>query len=345
MYKIRNSEQNNQTASDYETKALLHMLAVDKVHDEINIIFVDCFNDVTGTNEFCETLWNIQSKGIKSLRPLTIGESLITLFYNYSSDLIISKSWLFIPKLNTGYLKDETLCNFDINNFCDDQQPKVKEGLTREYMRREGLKKLPIGIDEKINKFLGHVLFVVAVSAREWYIREIVEFKDKDIYSNDLYREVFKEIRDRQTVLKNINVEGVEHEHPCDMLQYKKYLEKKDVSILMISRLIGVELFSSSTIPISYSCELDGLSSDDRKDRLLDNNSCLARTLFNKNNKTNFWLLMEQIVLLLKKYAGITSRDLYSKLPREVLESVNTLDEPSIVYFISLIKDGLEYDN
>lgn len=345
MYKIKNSEQNNQTASDYETKALLHLLAVDKVNDEISILFVDCFNDLTGADESCDTLWDIQSKGVKSLRPLTVGEALVTLFLNYSSDLKISKSWLFIPKLRSGYLNDETFAQFDISNFKKDQQGKVKNGLVREYLRREGLEQITSAINKEIDQFLLDVLFVVAMPEKERYVREIVEFKDKDIYSSDLYKEVFKEIRDKQTALKNINVEGVEYEHPSDILRYKKHFEKKEIATLMISRLVGVELFGNRSVPISYSYELDGLQEEDRRDLVQHNNTALAKTLFNKNNKVRFWVLLEQIILLLKKHPRSTSRELYSQLSRAMLGSVNTLDESSVIYFISLIKDGISNEN
>lgn len=345
MYEIRNTEQNNKTASDYETKALLYMLAIDKRSDDISIFFIDCFNDVTGADLSCEMLWDVQSKGVKSLRPKTLGEAMITLFLNYSSDLLICKSLLFIPRLKDGYLVDENALQFHINNFQEKKRDKVKEGLVCEHLRRLDVEKLPSGVDQEIDQFLSDVLFVTACPDEANYVRDIVEFKDKDIKHPEFYKSIFREIRDRQTALKNINVEGVKYKHPSDLLEYDKHLKKNDITILIVNRLIGIELFDDSQIPISYSEELDGVDSDERKDIVQHNNECLAKTLFNKNNKLEFWFLLEKIVMLIKDHPASKPRMLYENLPRSMLAPVHTLDESSVIYFISLVKDGFNDAN
>jgi hypothetical protein len=52
----------------------------------MDIFIIDCFNDITGENEKLDKLWDVQSKGIRTLYPTQIGTSLITLYENYISD-------------------------------------------------------------------------------------------------------------------------------------------------------------------------------------------------------------------------------------------------------------------
>lgn len=344
MFEIKNTEQNNKTASDYETKALLYMLARDKNSDEIAIFFIDCFNDLTGADLPCNNLWDIQSKGVKSLRPKTLGEALITLFLNYSSELKICQSLLFIPKLKNGYLIDEDALQFSISNFKPMQTETLKKGLVEEFQRREHLAMLDLKTNEKIDDFLSKVVFVVANPDEETYVKDIVDFKDKNLKSSALYKEIFREIRDKQTGLKNIYVEGVRCDHPSEILAYKKHFKKSDISIMVINRLIGIELFSER-IPLSYVDEVKDLDIDTRKDAILDHNARLSKALFNKNNKAGFWVLLEQLVTLVKKQPNDSPKDIFEKLTPTVVSNVITLDKKSIIYFIHLIKDGFNNAN
>jgi len=345
MYEIRNTERNNQTASEYETKALLHVLVTDKANDDLALFFVDCFNDVTGASNTCDTLWDVQSKGVKSLRPRTIGEALITLLLNYQSELTFCQSLLFIPKLNDGYLINEDVYQFDINNFNNERRNVLKQGLVDEYLRRKQLEKLPLSVEAKIDEFLLEVLFVVALPEGGDYVRDIVEFRDKELKSPDLYREIFKEIRDKQTVLKNINIEGARCEHASEILEYEKHIKKDDISILVVSRLIGIDLFDHRRIPIGYINELRGLDEDEHRDVLQHNNACLAKALFNKNNKQAFWRLLERIIVHVKGNPEASSREVFDRLPRHFITQVDPIDETSTVFFISLIKEGLNNEN
>ncbi|MGZ0657020.1 hypothetical protein ACWPKS_15560 [Coraliomargarita sp. W4R72] len=345
MHVIRNSERNNQVASEYETKALLHLLAIDKAKDEISILFIDCFNDLTGTDQACGDLWDVQSKGVQSLRPKTIGESLITLFQNYCSGFTITESILFIPKLKNGHLQDEDLQQFGIKNILSEKRSKVREGLVEEYLRREGKKTLESKTESEIDSFLEQVKIVVANPSDWSYVKDISEFQDKGIYSEALYSAIFREIRDKQTAKKNINIEGVSYKTPSDILEYNKHFEKQEITTLMISRLVGMELFKDTSIPNSYFDELTGLAKDDRADLIQNNNECIARTLFNKNNKIGFWCLLEAIVLTLRKQDGLSPRQIYQRIPDSILYNVRTLDESSVIFFIALIMDGINDEN
>ncbi|MGL6002402.1 MAG: hypothetical protein ACRCZ4_09950, partial [Plesiomonas sp.] len=86
-YTFTNTEINNKKASEFETKSLLYLLGMRDDSDEIEIITVDCFNDVTGADENFNKLWDVQSKNHSSLPPSKIGESLLTLYNNYISSI------------------------------------------------------------------------------------------------------------------------------------------------------------------------------------------------------------------------------------------------------------------
>jgi hypothetical protein len=69
MYKIQYTERNNKKANDYETRSLLYLLAMHEDSDDISLFFVDCVNDLTGSNDDCSKLWDTQAKGVSSLNP------------------------------------------------------------------------------------------------------------------------------------------------------------------------------------------------------------------------------------------------------------------------------------
>lgn len=345
MYTIRNTERNNQRASEFETKSLLYLIALDSDKDEIAFLFIDCFNDVTGANDGCSSMWDVQSKGVSSLRPKTLGGALVTLFQNHQSTLPLSESILFIPRLKEGYLVDESLGSFELDNFKVQHRKKLREGLADEYAKREGVTETTPQAEAALDSFLASVKFVVASQGGGDYVRDVVEFKDKSIKSNALYSEVFREIRDRQTALKNICIEGETITSPVDMLGFNKHFRKNDITILVINRLIGMDVFSTQAPPVSYTPELDGMDLDDRKDLIQQNHESLARTLFDKNNRSEFWRLLESIVRITTDSPNIAPREMLNQLPADSIARLYTLDMHSVLFLISLVKDGLSNDN
>ena len=227
MYTIRNTERNNDTASEYETKSLLYLLGMREDSDEVSILFIDCLNDVTGCSKDFKKLWDVQSKGVSSLRPLTIGESLITLFSNYSSDDIdFSHFILIIPKLKLGYLNDENLKQFGVDNFFNYE--RIREGLTRKILNEnDDFLVLPEYINTQLDAFLDKVLFVVADHHKSQYVKNIIDFVDKESKSKEFYTNIFDEIRNKQTALKNINIEDKEINSPSSLLKFNKHLKRR----------------------------------------------------------------------------------------------------------------------
>jgi len=345
VYTVRNTERNSQTTAEFETKSLLYLIAVDRHTDEISLLFIDCFNDVTGANNGCTKLWDVQSKGVNNLRPKTLGKSLVTLFLNHQASLPLSQSILFIPKLKEGYLVDEEQETFGLENIQTQKQGKLRDGLREEYLRRENLARTTPAIESAIDIFLANVKFVVATQESESYVKDVIEFKDKDIKSDELYREIFREIRDCQTTLKNTCIEGKTISNPIDMLEFRKHFKKSDITILVINRLVGTSVFNGEALPVSYTPELDGMDLEDRKDLLQHNHESLARTLFDKNNRSAFWRLLERIVRMTKDCPTSPPRELLSKLPAGLIANVHTLDKGSVLFLCCLVKEGLNNAN
>jgi hypothetical protein len=80
MYKIKTSERNSYRATESETKSLLYLMTKIKNHRIVDLFIIDCFNDITGaTSNYLES-WDVQSKGVSSLTPRTVGKALYTLF-------------------------------------------------------------------------------------------------------------------------------------------------------------------------------------------------------------------------------------------------------------------------
>ena len=59
MYKFKTSEQNNDKATEFETKSLLYLLTKIKGHSGISLFIIDCFNDVTGVAEDYSDSWDM----------------------------------------------------------------------------------------------------------------------------------------------------------------------------------------------------------------------------------------------------------------------------------------------
>ena len=145
LYKFTNTEINNKKASEFETKSLLYLIGMRADSKEIEILTVDCFNDITGANESFSKLWDVQSKNHKSLPPSKIGESLLTLYKNFISSFDFAEYILFIPKLKRDYLIDSSLNVYGYRNIHE----KQRKGIER-YL----IKKLCNGKEESVRPAL-----------------------------------------------------------------------------------------------------------------------------------------------------------------------------------------------
>jgi len=194
--------------------------------NEINVLTVDCFNDVTGANEDFTKLWDVQSKNHQTLPPSKIGESLLTLYKNFISDFEFSSYILFIPKLKRSYLIDKSLHIYGYSNINDKQKKGIENQLVNKISPKDE------GRPPPLDDFLSHITFVEDNKKISTYIKSIVRFKNKELVSEDLYQSIFNEIRNTQAALKNSYIENETITLPRDVLKYRRHITKKKINIL-----------------------------------------------------------------------------------------------------------------
>lgn len=206
MYQFTTTERNNEKASEYETKSMLYLFGCREDSQKMEVFIIDCFNDVSGADSNVQRIWDVQSKGVKSLNPKKIGIALITLFQNYLSDIEFEHYIFFMPKLKVMYLNDESLKCYHVDNFKQQYINKIKQGLKEEYQRRNR----SIPVDDDIDNFVESVEFVIAEDGKKGYIKNITRFKSNSILDDEFYDSLFDEIRDQQTILKTENINDYE---------------------------------------------------------------------------------------------------------------------------------------
>ncbi|HEY9187784.1 MAG TPA: hypothetical protein VIR55_07750 [Ignavibacteria bacterium] len=341
MYQFCTTERNNSKANEYETKSMLYLLSYRKDSNEIDTFLIDCFNDVTGVSTDVTKLWDVQSKNVKSLNPMKIGIALITLFQNYISSITFNHYILFMPKLTKMYLNDETLSVYFFDNFIDKYQSKVIDGLEKEYLRRNGVAANP----NSISTFLEKVTFVNAADDKVEYIKNIVKFKNLVTIDDAFFVAIFDEIRDKQTKLKNIDIEGKQVGCAKEALAFEKVIHRSEIDTLIINRFVGVDLFSNRMIPNLFFDEVKDYDLEQRKDIIQECNASISKIIFNKNNKKIFWNFFENTIFLVKKNARMSPREIFDELKKKKIRFPASLDELSTIYLISILKECLDNEH
>ncbi len=119
VYVFDTSEATTSSGNRAETKSLLHLLCFDEDKDDIDAFAIDCFNDVTGMNNFSTHLYDVQSKATKKTSPKEIGRDLVTLFKNYISEFphYFKSYTLFVDGVSSTVLTDKTLDFLDLKTL------------------------------------------------------------------------------------------------------------------------------------------------------------------------------------------------------------------------------------
>lgn len=337
MYTFKNTEINNKKATDFETKSMLYLLGMRSDSAEIEIITVDCFNDVTGSNLDFSKLWDVQSKNHSSLPPSKIGESLSTLYDNFISSISFSEYILFIPKLTRDYLIDSSLNVYGYSNV-NLKQKKGIENKLKEKINGNNLGNVP----PLFFDFLSKVTFVEDNKKISTYIKMISKFKNKRSIPEEIYERIFNEIRNAQASLKNTYIENESIVKPSEVLKFKRHITKSEINTLLINRLIGIDVFSFPGIPISFFSVIEGKDEEEIKDLLQECNENLSRAFFDKNGCREFWRLSEKIIELLKDNPKNKLTEIYEFLISKIKIRTPYLTEHTVKYMISLVKTGLE---
>ena len=348
MYKFLYTECTNEKATEFETKSLLYLFSMREDSKEIDTFIIDCFNDVTGANRTCDKLWDVQSKAIKSLNPTKIGESLITLYENYISDIKFEFYILFFPKLKDIYFIDSDKDVFGIENFHNKYISKIMEGLKSEYIRRN---KIEAKIEDNenlmlnIESFIKKVNFVIASGSKSSYIRNIIALRKGFEKDDNFFDSIFNEIRDRQSSLKNTSIHGIEIQNANEVLKFNKHLNKAEIEMLIINRIIGVVIFKNKGIPIDFYPIINGKDIETIRDIIHECNSEISLMLFNNSDKSDFWKLFEKIYILVKNNSYKDINNIFDVVKSEKIIRKKVLNEMSAKYFIALIKEGVENEN
>lgn len=340
MYLFDTTEKNNATANEYETKSMLYLMAMRDDSPNIDMFIIDCFNDVTGACENIDELWDVQSKGVKSLNPRKIGIALATLFMNYRSSMSFKFYILFMPKLKEGYLVDESLKVFNYSNIKITKNDKVILGLQEEYLRRKKIKN-DSSLNADIAVFLNEVMFVIADEENEQYVKNLIDFRKKDQWSDEFYLSLFNEIRDMQSSIKNISIDGKSINDKKEIVKFNKILKRSQLEALVINRLVGMDVFITNAIPINFHEEIKGLDIEEVQDMILDCKAQITRTLFNKSLKIEFWKYFEFVIDAIKSDPNKNPRQVHTEIPKQIIDKIFTLKEKGSIYFIAMIKGGL----
>ena len=345
MYRIKTSERNNDKATEYETKALLYLLTKVKGHRSIELFIIDCLNDVTGIADGYKNSWDVQSKNVSSLTPRKIGVALYTLFANYVSDLSFGHYILFLPPLKDSYVNDVSAEVFQIDNFVIGKTKDVKNGLESEIVRRNDEDVNISSNLAKIDAFLSEVCFITDRYNKSDYIKSIIKFKNLSSLKDEFLIRIFEEIRAKQAVKKIPNVNGVEVNSIQDVAALGKNITRKEIELLVVNRVIGNDLFNRNGVPLYFIREVSSMDEEDIADMIQECQAQIGKTLFNKNNKKSFWLLLEEIIFIIETDGKQNIRSILGHISDSVKSKVFTLGENALLYLIALVKEGLEHED
>lgn len=337
-YKFTKTEKNNAKASEFETKSLLYLASNEKKYKKISFLTVDCFNDVSGICDM-ENIWDVQSKGEKNLTPRKIGTYLITLYENHKS--AFSKHFkefiFFMPKLDDGYLISPDLSSYTIENFKLNHRSKVTEGLISAAKLDDG---------EDLNSFFSKLTFVEDRSAESFYIKGIMKFKSSKLNDDNFFIAIFKEIRDRQTALKNSLIENVIINKPHEVLTKKRHITTEELQVFVLNRLVGADIFASKkSLTTSYAVFTKDLDEDEIEDHIFQQNAALSRAFFDKNNQKNFWKLFNSIFKSLSVDPKKKVSDVIAQIDNELIVRTEHMSMDSTRFLVALVRDGLISEN
>lgn len=336
-YTFKNTEINNKKATDFETKSLLYLIGRRKDSKEVEYITFDCFNDVSGVNKKSDKIWDIQSKNEKSLSPKKIGKYFFTLFDNHTSPFDFTEYIFFCPILKTEYKIDENLNIYGIENIVDKTLTRIKSGLKEEILRVKG-KSIDYSIE--LDLFLKKIIIVEDTELDNEYIKSVTKFKNSEIKSNAFYQSVFQDLRDIQSAKKNTYIENSIIKQIKDVLKFNRHLYTKDIEVLIISRIIGCEVFEYKGIPLYFITVIDSLDFEDKKDTIQECNSNLSRAFFNKNSNHEFWKICEIIIEYLESQDITDVETIFNKLFNKYKFRISYLTPITIKYLIAIIIDG-----
>lgn len=341
VYTVTSSERNNESASTQETKALLYLMSFRQDSNQIYYFIVDFFNDVTGADQAGSCGWDVQSKASKNLNQSSVGRYLVTLYKNYLSGFRFNSYILFTNGFSDAILINKELSEFTITNFTDVARTKIAHFLKDEALSKSYIDSNCI-TDENIEDFLTKVIFVVANTEKSNYIKKIIKVNPEILPSEEYLERIFDQIRATQTDKKNVNTENITINHFSEFANYKKHLTSHEIKMLVLSRLIHKNGINHT--PLCFYPLLDGLKEIEKKELIEDCHDRMARVICDINNSSYYWNLFEEIYKNVSSNPNISVNEIYERLDPQKVNNIQFLDIISTKFFISLVKDGIQYD-
>lgn len=343
VYVFDTSEATTSSGNRAETKSLLHLLCFDEDKDDIDAFAIDCFNDVTGMNNFSTHLYDVQSKATKKTSPKEIGRDLVTLFKNYISEFShYFKSYtLFVDGVSSTVLTDKTLDFFRFKDVAPEAQKSIYNGLKEECSNKKYIND-SLASDKKINDFLHEVKFALSKPSETDYIRPLVKVSSAIMPSSRRLQAIFNEIRNAQSVFKNKpSIVNKSIKKPDQVYECARVLERRKIELLIIQRVINYDIMKSGC-PSSFNEYLRSMPPED-EDAILE--SCqqhINLQFFDKNSKEAFWELLDNVVSELTNDHDTDINTIFDRLDKKKVLACQQLNKQSVLYFIANIKDHLK---
>ena len=343
-YTISNTEKTKSKGADYETLSSLYMLGYHSKRNDIRYVFVDCFNDISCSDDGVNEIYDIQAKGYKSISTSQIGRFLYTLLKNFQSNFPFADFILFLETIDDKHLlpmfQGQKILQY--SSFTSKAQNSIEKYLEEECKRRENKKSLSPNDLKCMNDFLKIVQIVVCHFSKLDGIKKLIPLKNTPIKTDEFYEAIFDELKRKENELKLINLEGIVLNNAPEILQYEKFIEKKDIDLMLINRFIGTSLFEDKGVPLTFISELNQFSDiEDKEDFLQTCKSELAKMFFNKNQTKNIWKLLVAILDLVEQHPKETPSQIYSRIPVTIINHISALGDGSVKFFIAKIQEGL----
>lgn len=344
-YKFFSVERNTRSGNNAETCALLHLMCYADEHDEIEQFAIDCFNDVTGMDSSCFSLHDVQSKAGKKVTPAELGKDLATLFENAVSDFsqYFMSFTLFVGGVSPSVLIDSNLKLFHFHDMKTKAQESVRKHLVEACStRHDGNFKHKV-TDDSIDDFLHNkVRFAIAKDDPSDYIRALACDSSELFPSERKLQQIFSEIRNMQSNLKNLpSIADEVINRPDEVLDFGRALQAKDIRLLVIQRLLNRNFFEDE-VPSDFQDYLKTLPPEKyERDVIEESQAGLFRQYLDKNNRKTFWRLLEKIVAALDNDRSIGIEELYKRIDIDTLRACAYMNKYSHLFFISIVKDGL----
>lgn len=156
---------------------------------------------------------------------------------------------------------------------------------------------------------------------------------------------IFDDIRDRQSALKNISIHAKKIKNVNEVLNFKKFLRKQDIEMLIVDRIIGTNIFKNRRVPIGFIKFIEGLNQNEIRNIIQQCDSEVSLMLFNNSDKKDFWMFFEKIYFLIKNNMYSDINNIYDIVKKEKIVKNEVLSEIGTKYFISLIEEGVKDEN